>query len=553
MNICRYRHKTGKTLYIKSRAKVTQWSKDGKPLFVEGIHMDVTTEHEAHRELERLRLILEQTNRTAKVGGWQYTPDTNEMIWTKTTYDIHEIDIENSPTIDITSAISFYKEGSSRERIEEIFKLALAGPFSYNEELQIITSKGNERWIRAQGISEFKNGKCVRMYGSFQDIHENKIADLRLKTEEAKFRELYESSPVAICKNCFKTGRFLDINHAAHLLLGYSIDELRSRDYQDITPEEYADADKIQNEILVSRGRFGPFEKEYFRKDGSRCEVQVTGFYVESEDGEPITWALIQDIGERKKTERSMLEAMKAAEKANYAKSAFLAAMSHEIRTPLNGIIGSTELLSETDIDESQQALIQMILNSGDVLLSTISDVLDYSKIEAGQMQLEESPFAPLDVAEQVLDIMTPKARAAGIEMGVTLGTNCPEMLSGDAVRIRQILINFVGNAVKFTHEGSVEVGIDYQEPEGLKLSVRDTGIGICEEKIKEIFKPFTQADLSTTRKYGGSGLGLAICKSLANLMGGKIQIESVEGEGSIFSLSIPLKPIESPKIIQSP
>ena len=544
-HVSRYRHKSGKKVYIKSRGKITKWSPAGKPLIMEGIHIDVSEEHTAHQEVERLSLLLEQTNRTAKVGGWEYVPATNSLTWTATTYAIHGFDPQACPAIDVAKAINFYKEGASRERIAELVERSMREPFSYDEEFQIITIQGNEKWVRAHGLSEFKDGKCLRLFGSFQDIHESKLAELKLKAEEAKFRELYESAPIAITKSCTRTGRLLDANQSAQELTGYNIEELRTLSYHDLTPGEYHDGDRIQDELLLQTGRFGPFEKEYQRKDGSRCEIQLTGFIMDPE-GTPTTWTLIQDISERKKSERSIIEAMESAERAKYAKSAFLAAMSHEIRTPLNGIIGSTELLQETEIDEAQDGLIKMILNSCEVLLSTISDVLDYSKIEAGQMELEKQEFSPLDVAEQVIDIMTPKAISAGIEIGVVVNPSCPQGFTGDAIRIRQILINFVGNAVKFTHDGYVEIGIDLTEDGKLHLWVHDTGIGIAEEKIQEVFKPFTQADASTTRRYGGTGLGLAICKSLAQMMGGHLAIESALGEGSVFSVFLPLSIAEN-------
>ncbi|MCP4109948.1 MAG: response regulator [Desulfobacteraceae bacterium] len=374
-----------------------------------------------------------------------------------------------------------------------------------------------------------------------------------LRDSEKRFRTIIENSGDIIYRTD-PNGFITYINQACECLIGYKQEELLGSFFLDIIAPSHRELamslrQKQWNEQTLSAYQ----EQKMLTKSGEeRWISQMTSLQV-NEGRVDGYQAIVRDIHEKKCAEQEILHAKDAAEEATKAKSQFLANMSHEIRTPLNGIVGMANLLSDTELTTEQYEYVDILLNSSDTLLELINDILDYSKIEAGKLFLEPIPFDLHTVMEETLDMLAPRADEKGIEIILRYVPGVARRFTGDAGRIRQILLNLVNNAIKFTERGHVLVNVECEETGHnhmlLRISVEDTGIGIPGNKLEHIFRHFSQADASTTRKYGGSGLGLAITKQLVDLMDGTISVKSKLGEGSLFSFTLPLLPGPAPDV----
>jgi len=370
-------------------------------------------------------------------------------------------------------------------------------------------------------------------------LAERQQVENNLRISQDKLNRLFELSPLGIALTDMQ-GHYLEFNEAFRQICDYPTEQLKALDYWELTPKEYAADEQHQLETLVRSGRYGPYEKEYIRRDGSRIPLRLNGVLMTDREGRRFIWSIIEDISERRRQDRQLQAALEAAEAANLAKSRFLATMSHEIRTPMNGILGMAQLLLLPALsDEERQEYARTVLGSGQTLLALLNDILDLSKVEAGRLDLTDNPFVPSELLGEVLHLFAEPAKAKGLRLESRWVGTVADGYVADALRIRQMLSNLVSNAVKFTAQGQVMVEAREVERNGqdvlLEFAVQDTGIGIARERQHILFKPFSQADASTTRQFGGTGLGLSIVLSLARLMGGDAGVISAEGAGSRF------------------
>jgi PAS domain S-box-containing protein len=412
------------------------------------------------------------------------------------------------------------------------------------------TSEG-ERYVEVMKAPvRAASGEIVGVQVIFWDVTESRKAELALRTSEMRYRTLYDSSRDAIMILSLDAG-FVSGNPSAVELFGCTDEaEFTANSPIDLSPEFQPDGVSSAvraKEMITTAMEQGSsfFEWKHRRVDGSEfyATVLLTGIELE---GKPLVQATVRDVTDQKLAAEALSAAKEAAVAASHAKSDFLARMSHEIRTPMNAIIGMTELVLDTELTGSQHEYLEMVRDASDALLNLINDILDFSKIEAGRLELGLAPFRLREGLGDTMKSLAVRAHAKSLEITTRFAPDVPDNLDGDLGRLRQIIVNLVGNAIKFTDRGEILLDVELvssmEQSVELQFSVRDTGIGIPENEIDKIFDMFEQVGRFSTRRHSGTGLGLAICQRLVELMGGRIWVESEPGRGSIFHFSLPLR-----------
>lgn len=511
--------------------------------YVIGNAVDITERHRLETDLRRTKQMLEETNKVARIGAWEMDVTQQKIYWSSVTKKIHGVADDYEPILD--KAIGFYT-AEHRDKILIAVNEALEQGKSFDMEVKLETAKGKMIWVRTIGTPEIEAGICTRIYGTFQDIDEKKKAEQAIVNEKLRLTAFVDHSPAAVVmmdtQFCYVavSQRWRDDYHIQGDILGKSQYEL--------FPELSEKWREICDRCLQGHSEKG--DEDSWRPDGFdhdlylRWEIlpwyqfdgTIGGIMVFTQD---ITQSCLQ----REELKRAKLH----AEQASIAKSEFLANMSHEIRTPLNGVIGFTDLVLKTTLNTTQHQYLSIVNQSANALLSIINDILDFSKIEAGKLELDIDQCDLFETSSQAADIITYQAQKKGLEVLLNIPAGLPRFIQADSVRLKQILVNLLGNAVKFTDKGEIELKITplssiTEAGISLRFEVRDTGIGIQKEKQGKIFEAFSQEDASTTKKYGGTGLGLTISNKLLGLMGSKLQLESTLDKGSCFFFDLLLQ-----------
>ena len=514
-----------------------------------GIQRDITDKRQAEQSLVSERQRLSDIIRGTNVGTWEWNVQTGATIFNQRWAQMIGYTLEELDPVSISTWQHFAHPDDLEKSAIQLQK-HFAGELDYYEfESRMLHKDGHWVWVLDRGrVSQWtEDGKPLLMMGTHQDITDRKNAEEQLRTRERWIQQIVANTPSVVFSYTLDQHNILDIlfvNHKVKEIMGYDPEQfIHAREFWEgcIHPE---DLERVMATIFTL-WKNPVVELEYRAKDAwgnwhwllDRHSVnQRTGIHLEVVG----SWL---DITDRKKAEEELRIAKEQAEEANRAKSQFLANMSHEIRTPLNGVIGFTDLLMNTPLTSVQNQYASGANISGHNLLAIINDILDFSKIEAGMMELDLVRTDIIELLENSVDIIQFAAGKKSLEVLLSIEPGIPQFAMVDPVRLNQILTNLLSNGVKFTEKGELELKVTFRrinESQGeFTFSVRDTGIGIAEDQQEKLFKAFSQADGSTTRRFGGTGLGLIISQNLAQLMGSTIRFSSVADRGSTFSFSL--------------
>lgn len=494
---------------------------------------------------EHLRLdeeLLELTGRMTKSGGWEVLYPEERIRWTQELYEIHEVGLDFDLTLG--SVMTFFPP-TALPRVRAAYDDCKREGVPFDIEVEFVTARDHRRWVRLSGRAEFSAGVLRRTYGAIQDVTDQRQAREERQKNLLRLEKIASTLPCAVYQyQVCPDGRhgFTYISERISDIYGCSPVQLiadNERAYAIVHPD---DIERVRAHDESLRAEASEWRQEFrIFREGQICWVLDQSVPETMPDGSTMWFGFLMDVTWQKQVEKELTEAKDAAEAASHAKSEFLAVMSHEIRTPMNGVLGFAELLAQGGLTPEQQEYVRTIRQSGEAMLRIINDILDYSRIEAGRLEIEARGFEPEQVIEDVRSILEPSATEKGITLEVHVAGRIPARVIGDEARLRQVLMNLAGNAVKFTTAGGVVLEIEEICEGMLRFSVRDTGPGIPLDKLENIFDPFVQADSSIARRFGGTGLGLTIARRLVELMGGRLEVQSRPGIGSEFSFEIPL------------
>ncbi|WP_199925546.1 PAS domain S-box protein [Paenibacillus bouchesdurhonensis] len=523
----RLRHKDGKYVWFEFNATLLG-DESEEPLIL-AIGRDIS-------KWKNEQASLSETMRTALIGSWEWDIDKDRLVLFDYVYEMFNL---KKGSVATSSELVALMQDTERDRFIEAIRQALAeGKLDF--EFQYKQDESKVGYYCLKGVVFYDDDKnAIKMNGTVQDITERKNIERKIQETVERYTSLKKYNHDAVFSLDLE-GNIINANVMAVSMTGYTIEEMAGKSFSRFIGEKHV------KRILKDAINDPSIEKlidKLQNKQGEIVEVLTTIAPIMINNENVGFYIIAKDITEQKR----LLIAKEAAESTNKAKSEFLAMMSHEIRTPMNGVIGMTDLLLETtELDNTQKEYLDIIRKSGDTLLSIINDILDFAKIESGKTILHKELFDIRKCISETLDVFTPRAAEKELEMEYHVHPGVPEELVGDPDRLKQVFLNLVGNAVKFTFNGGVSISVDVMEREAgyvrLEIKVKDTGIGIPQDKISHLFEPFSQLDHFMTRNYEGTGLGLAITKRLIGLMDGEIRVEPTEGQGATFAFHIALQ-----------
>jgi len=510
------------------------------------------------KELLVSRDALAEANRQARmaeklagVGYWRLIPGEDTFAWSDEMYRIYDRDpAQGPPTIAESTGMVHPDDQHELLRHRQVFGDSEAPELS----VRVIRPSGEVRHVIVRSLVERNEaGVIVARFGTLCDVTELKKAEAAALRSEQRYRFVTDNAPDMITRASL-SGEVLFVSPGSVRVFGYQPEEMASLNAQEMVHPD--DFDRVVAAMIgMVEGRAPrlpePLCYRARHKDGHWIWIETNPNLVFDDKGEPVEFIdVIRDVTQTKTFEAELEDARAKAEAAAAAKSAFLANMSHELRTPLTSIIGFSRLLGEReDLAEEARRYARRIQDASGALMAVINDVLDFSKLEAGQAELEIQPLSVPKLVDEAFGIVAIQAAAKGLELKTDLDPKTPALIGGDVARLRQVLLNFLGNAVKFTDEGSISVRTRWRGGKRsgrLKVSVVDTGAGIAADKLERLFERFSQTEVSISRTHGGTGLGLAICKATVRLMRGQVGVDTKPGRGSTFWFEIPAAAAEA-------